>query len=62
MVIQFFIIYVPTQQLRGQLQTQHSVDTSIYIVDKRNIKTNYRQVLEETTLMRKSKQTNEVER
>jgi hypothetical protein len=25
--IQFFIIYVPSQQLQGQLQTQHSVDT-----------------------------------
>jgi hypothetical protein len=36
--IQFFIIYVPSQQLQGQLQTQHSVDTSIYIMDKHNIK------------------------
>jgi hypothetical protein len=26
--IQFFIIYVPSQHLQGQLQTQHSVDTS----------------------------------
>jgi hypothetical protein len=25
--IQFFIICVPSQQLQGQLQTQHSVDT-----------------------------------
>jgi hypothetical protein len=25
--IQFFIIYAPSQQLQGQLQTQHSVDT-----------------------------------
>jgi hypothetical protein len=25
--IQFFIIYVPSQQLQGQLQIQHSVDT-----------------------------------
>jgi hypothetical protein len=25
--MQFFIIYVPSQQLQGQLQTQHSVDT-----------------------------------
>jgi hypothetical protein len=24
MIIQFFIIYVPSQQLQGQLQTQHS--------------------------------------
>jgi hypothetical protein len=30
--IQFFIIYVPSQQLQGQLQTQHSVDTIIMIV------------------------------
>jgi hypothetical protein len=36
--IQFFIIYVPSQQLQGQLQTQHSVDISIYIRDKQNIK------------------------
>jgi hypothetical protein len=35
--------------LQGQLQTEHSVDTSNYIMDKHNInsKTNYRQVLEE---------------
>jgi hypothetical protein len=25
--IQFFIIYVPSQQPQGQLQAQHSVDT-----------------------------------
>jgi hypothetical protein len=35
-IIQFnsiqFIIYVPSQQLQGQLQTQHSVDTIIIIV------------------------------
>jgi hypothetical protein len=36
--IQFFIIYVPSQQLQGQLQTQHSVDTSNYIMDKHNLK------------------------
>jgi hypothetical protein len=36
--IQFFIIYVPSQQLQGQLQTQHSVDTSNYIMDKHYIK------------------------
>jgi hypothetical protein len=48
-IIQFFIIYVLSQQPQGQLQTQHSVDTSNYIMDKHNIKskTNYRQVLEE---------------
>jgi hypothetical protein len=39
-----FIIYVPCQQLQDQLQTQHSVDTSNYIIDSHNIKskTNYR--------------------
>jgi hypothetical protein len=36
--IQFFIIYVPSQQLQGQLQTQHSVDTGNYIMDRHNIK------------------------
>jgi hypothetical protein len=36
--IQFFIIYVPSQQLGGELQAQHSVDTSNYIMDKHNIK------------------------
>jgi hypothetical protein len=35
---QFFIIYVPNQQLQGQLQTQHSVDTGNYIIDKHDIK------------------------
>jgi hypothetical protein len=32
--IQFFIIYVPSQQPNGQLQIQHSLDASIYIIDK----------------------------
>jgi hypothetical protein len=36
--IQFFIIYVSSQQLQGQLQTEHSVDTSNYIMDKYYIK------------------------
>jgi hypothetical protein len=36
--IQFFIIYVPSEQLQGQLQTHHSADTSNYIMDKHNIK------------------------
>jgi hypothetical protein len=27
-VIQFFIIYMPSQQPQGQLQTKHRVDTS----------------------------------
>jgi hypothetical protein len=40
---------VPSQQLQGQLQTQRSLDTGDYIMDKHNIKskTNYRQALEE---------------
>jgi hypothetical protein len=40
---------MPSQQPQGQLQTQHSVDASNYIMDKHNIKskTRYRQVLEE---------------
>jgi hypothetical protein len=33
-IIQFFIIYVPCEQLQGQLQTQHSVDTINCITDK----------------------------
>jgi hypothetical protein len=36
--IQFFIIYVLSQQPRGQLQIQHGVDRSSYIMDKHNIK------------------------
>jgi hypothetical protein len=53
---------VPSQQLQGQLQIEHSVNTGDYIMDKHNIKskTNYRQALEENTLMQKSKQTNKV--
>jgi hypothetical protein len=35
---QLFIIYVPSQQLRGQLQTQHSVDISNYIMGEHNLK------------------------
>jgi hypothetical protein len=30
--IQFFIIYVPSQQPQGQLQTEHSVDTGKSII------------------------------
>jgi hypothetical protein len=30
--IQCFIIYVSSQQLQGQLQTQHSVDTTTIII------------------------------
>jgi hypothetical protein len=36
--IQFFIIYVPSQQPEGQLQTQHSVVIINCIMDKHNIK------------------------
>jgi hypothetical protein len=32
--IQFFIIYVPSQQPNGQLQTQRSLDEGIYITEK----------------------------
>jgi uncharacterized membrane protein len=48
-IIQLFIIYVPIQQPEDQLQTQHSVHKSTYIMDKHNIKpkSNYRQALEE---------------
>jgi hypothetical protein len=50
MIFQFFSIYVRCQQLQGALQTQHSVDTGNYIMDKHNIKAkiNYRKLLEET--------------
>jgi hypothetical protein len=34
--IKSFIIYVPSQQLQGQLQTQHSVDTGNYIMVKQH--------------------------
>jgi hypothetical protein len=33
-LIQIFIIYVPSQQLQDHLQTQHSVDTSNYFTEK----------------------------
>jgi hypothetical protein len=35
--IKFFIIYVPSQQPKGQLQTQHSLDTGNYIIDKHKL-------------------------
>jgi DUF971 family protein len=56
--VQFFIIYVPSQQLQGHLQAQHSVDTGKYIVDKHDIKreTNYRQALEEENTLIQEKQ------
>jgi hypothetical protein len=53
---------VPSQQLQGQLQTQHSVDTSNYFIEQYNLKskTNYRQALEKkNTLMQKSKQSDD---
>jgi hypothetical protein len=31
---------VPSQQLKGQLQTQHSPDAGIYITDKHNLQSN----------------------
>jgi hypothetical protein len=34
--VQFFIIYVLSRQPQGQLQTQHSVDKSSYILDKQH--------------------------
>jgi hypothetical protein len=37
--IQFYIIYVLSQQLQGQLQTQHSIDTGSHVKGKHNIKT-----------------------
>jgi hypothetical protein len=37
--VQLFIIRVPSQQLQGQLQTQHSVDTGNCIKGKHNTKT-----------------------
>jgi hypothetical protein len=46
--VQFFIIYVPSQQPQGQLQTLRTVDTGNYIMDKYNMKSkiNYRQAVE----------------
>jgi hypothetical protein len=51
--IKSFIIYVPSQQLQGQLHTQHSVGTGNYIMDTHNIKPyiNYRKLLEENSLV-----------
>jgi hypothetical protein len=36
--IQFFIIYVPSQQPQGQLQAQHSVVKNNYFMNRHNIK------------------------
>jgi hypothetical protein len=35
-IIQFFFIYVPSQQQQTQLQTHHSVDNGNYIKDKQH--------------------------
>jgi hypothetical protein len=42
--IRLFTIYMPSQQLQGQLQTQYSAVIGNYIMDKYNIKSsiNYR--------------------
>jgi hypothetical protein len=37
--VQVFIIYVRSQQLQSQVQTEHNIDTGSYIMDKHNIKT-----------------------
>jgi hypothetical protein len=37
--IQFNFNYVPSQQLQGQLEAQHSAGIGNYIMDKYNIKT-----------------------
>jgi chromosomal replication initiation ATPase DnaA len=49
--IQIYFIYVPTQQLQGQLQTQYSADIHNYIMDKHNIKSriNFRNTEREKT-------------
>jgi hypothetical protein len=46
--LKFFIIYMPSQHIYGQLQTQHSVDIGHYVMEQYNIeaKTNYKQTLE----------------
>jgi hypothetical protein len=38
--IQLFIIYVPSQQLNGQLQTQHNLNAGIYNIENNNNKNN----------------------
>lgn len=37
--VQYFIIYVPSQQPQLQLRKQHSADTCVYIKGKYNMKT-----------------------
>jgi hypothetical protein len=53
---QFIIIYVLSQQLQGQLETQHNIGPGNHVKDQHNIKTeaNYRQALKkENTLIQK---------
>jgi hypothetical protein len=52
--VQFFIIYVPSQQPQGQLQTQRSVDTGNYIMDRQQLQAS---TGGKSTLIQKSKQT-----
>jgi hypothetical protein len=59
------VIHVPSQQLQGQIQTQHSVDIGNYIMGKHNIssKVNYRKLLEQennNAENQTNKQTNKV--
>lgn len=51
---------MPSHQLQGQLQTEHSVDTVNLIKDKHNMqtKTNYRQTLEKGNTLIQEKRTN----
>jgi hypothetical protein len=53
---------VTSEELQDQLQTEHSVDTGNYIMDRNNIesKTNYRQVLEEKYTNAENKKINQV--
>jgi hypothetical protein len=42
--VQFFIIYVPSQQPNGQLQTQHNLNAGIYIVEKKKNNSKFHQL------------------
>jgi hypothetical protein len=53
--IQFFIIYVASQQLQGQLQTQHSADIHKYIMDRLNVES---RINSSTYLQKTNKQIN----
>jgi hypothetical protein len=54
---------MPSQQLQGQLQTQHSANTNNYIMDRHDVKTktNYSQALEEENTLIQTKQTDKHE-